>query len=123
MPNKLDNILTIGAKIWHYANSQAFTKTDFAKKMGISRTTLDNWINGETNPDYDKVQLASKILGIEFGNEPHQRSFRDEIFEGDYIGMHKRVWGQLEGSMDNDRKLLLSLAEALRNLTNSAGNQ
>lgn len=120
MSNKLNTILTIGARIWHYANSQGFTKIDFAKKMGISRTTLDNWINGKTNPDYQEVEMASKLLGVQFGNE-QRRSFRDEIFEGDYVGMHKRVWSQLEGSMDNDRKLLLSLAETLRNLTNSGG--
>lgn len=51
------------------------------------------------------------------------KSFKDEIFEGEYMGVHKRIWGQLEGAMVNDRKLLISLAETINKLTKSGGDQ
>jgi transcriptional regulator with XRE-family HTH domain len=115
----LDEKSQIGKKIWQEAERQNFTKVAFSKKMGISRQTLDNWIDG-TSPTYDEVQKASKILGIQFGQA---NSFKDQIFEGEYIGMHKRVWTNIENGSINDRKLLLSLAETLKNLTSASGNQ
>lgn len=103
-------------------DNKEFTKTSLHKKIGVSRETLDNYLKGKTSPTTEDVKKMSKILGESFGKEI-PRTFRDEIFEGDYIGIHKRVWEQLEGSMNNDRKLLLSLADTLKNLTNSGGNQ
>lgn len=121
MSSKMDEKSSIGKRIWQEAEKQGFTKVDFAKKMGISRQTLDNWIEGASTPDYNEVELASKILDVIFWK---QRSFKDEIFEGEYIGMHKRVWTTIEKGTDNDNKLLITLAETLKNLTStSGGNQ
>lgn len=112
MSNKLDKIFPIGAKIWQAAENQGYKKQDFAKKMNVSRGTLDNWIKDITSPSYEEVELASKILGVQI-SQGQQRSFRDEIFEGDYIGLHKRVWTQIENSMNHDREIMKTLAQAL----------
>lgn len=103
-------------------DSKHFTKVALCAKIGITRETLDNYLEGKTSPTTKGVEKMSKKLGEVRLPVENSRSFRDEIFEGDYIGLHKRVWAQLEGSMQNDRVLLLTLAETLKNLTNSSGS-
>lgn len=56
-----------------------------------------------------------------------QRTFRDEIFEGDYIGLHKKVWATVEHGIYHERaeaerksaqvdKLTTLLAQAIHKL-------
>src|SRR5687767_9176156 len=37
-------------------------KADFAKKMGVSRQTIDNWISGSTHPNQLDLTNMSNIL-------------------------------------------------------------
>lgn len=113
MSNKIDKISPLGKKILKALKDQRLRKKDIYDKMGISRGTLDNWISGATAPDHNQVELMFKILGIVSAVVP---SFRDEIFEGDYIGMHKRVWSQHEENMKTHRELLKTFSETIKSL-------
>lgn len=117
MSRKLDEKISIGKRIWQEAEKQQLTKADFSKKMDISRQTLDNWINGDSAPDYYKLELASKILGVAFWPESPPRSFKDEIFEGDYIGMHKKVWATIEHGIYHEREEAVKKTAQLDRLT------
>lgn len=97
-------------------DNKEFTKTSLHKKIGVSRETLDNYLKGKTSPTTEDVKKMSKILGESFGKET-PRTFRDEIFEGDYIGMHKRVWDRLEKTMDRLEKSLDGDQEVIKTLT------
>lgn len=50
-------------------------------------------------------------------------SFQHQIFEGDYVGLHKKAWNLFEDAMRSDKQLLKDLAATLKNLTHSGGNQ
>lgn len=118
MSNKTDKISPLGKRILERIRSQRLTKKYVYDSMKISRGTLDNWISGTTAPDHNELELMFKILGIDVKPQP---SFRDEIFEGEYIGMHKRVWTEHELTMATHRELLKDLVATVKNLT-QAGN-
>jgi transcriptional regulator with XRE-family HTH domain len=119
MSNNSANISAIGKEILQAIENQRLTKKYVYTKMGISRGTLDNWISGATAPGLSELQQLRKILDINVQRGHHERSFRDEIFEGDYIGLHKRVWDQLEKSMNSDRELLKQAMAMLSGARNS----
>jgi transcriptional regulator with XRE-family HTH domain len=75
----LDENITIGLKIWQIAESQGYKKQDFARKMNISRTTLDSWIEGNSEPRYSDVMNMSKILGHDFNPETALREAEKNI--------------------------------------------
>lgn len=118
MSREIDKKSRIGAEIWKAADKQGLTKQDFAKKMGISRQTLDNWIGG-VDPGFENVQLASTILDTYFGRKPPDRPFKEEIFEGEYLGVHKRIWEQMELDRITDRQERVKNGDSLRSLSDT----
>lgn len=42
--------------------NKSITKIGLAKKLGRSRTTIDNWLKGETHPDINDLKDMSSIL-------------------------------------------------------------
>lgn len=108
------------------------TNKDVAKPLGITPQALGKYMKGRKLPlalvtkwkdvyGEDLMQLAGlsekqKVPRETKGNQ----SFWDEIREGDYIGMHKRVWTQHELTMATHRELLKDL---VKKLTNSGSDQ
>lgn len=68
-----------GETIVQLIENKGLTKTGFAKKLGISRSTLANWENGVTSPDYDELVRASKILGVDISAfQPENKKVQNE---------------------------------------------
>ena len=38
---------------------------DFAKKISCTQTQISEWINGNSKPSYDNLQMIGKIFNIE----------------------------------------------------------
>lgn len=57
--------MDLGKKIAQVLEDKKVTKKSFSSKMGISRQTLDNWINGDTFPTSEDLQKMSKILDVD----------------------------------------------------------
>lgn len=89
--------------------SKEFTKTALHKKIGVSRETLYNYLERKTSPTAEEILEMSKKLGI----KTEQRSFQDEIFHGDYVGVHKEVWKSYKDGWDHDRAIMTTLANSL----------
>lgn len=134
----MENIFVFvsGGLVTALIDEKGYSKTDFAKMVGISRQTISGWRGKPVIKMKKKdAERVVKALGVSLDRilidktssskegKASNKSFKDEIFEGDYMGVHKRIWIQLEGAMVNDRKLLISLAETLNNLTKSGGDQ
>lgn len=91
---------------------QALGKYLKGRKLPVSLLTKWKEVYGE-----DLMKLANGEKEPNVSRETNKNvSFRDEIFEGDYIGLHKRVWDQLEKSMNSDRELL---RQAMTKLTST----
>lgn len=111
-------------------------KTKISNKLGFkangkpkySSQLLGQYERGETiakQPFYKlwrevmKDDIESLMEGKLSNERNNEKSFRDEIFEGDYIGMHKRVWSELEKTMKTNRQLLKGFSATVKNLTNT----
>jgi transcriptional regulator with XRE-family HTH domain len=115
MSNKLTTISALGKEILQAIENQRLTKKYVYSKLGISRGTLDNWIFGATAPDHQELQKVYNLLNINV--QKHTRTMRDIIDDGDYIGMHKRVYDQLEENWATNRELLRQAMDTIRSLT------
>lgn len=101
-------------------------QVDVAKALGISSQRLGNYLRGRAIPT-DIITKWKRVYGDDLLKLCETKestivsrgidSFRDEIFEGDYIGMHKRVWLQHELTMATHRELLKDLVTTVKNLT------
>jgi transcriptional regulator with XRE-family HTH domain len=118
MSNKSTSFSQIGKEILQALEDQRLTKKFLYEKLDISRGTLDNWIYGITTPDHNEVQKIYDLLHINV--QKHTRTMRDIIEDENYIGMHKRVYDQLEENWLTNRDLLRQAMETIRNLTSAA---
>lgn len=115
----MDNKVNITEKIWQEADRQRYTKAAFAAAVGISRQTLDNWINGVSTPSTNSLTEMSKILGIIVASDG-SIAYTNKgalVFQDGYIGMHERVWSTVERVLDRDGATLNLLSETINNLT------
>jgi hypothetical protein len=102
-------------------------QAEIARKIGFKSQTFGNYLKGRKLPlelieawkRVYKEDLQDLADEINVSRETNQRSFRDEIFEGDYIGMHKRVYDQLEENYATNRELLRQAMETIRSLANA----
>lgn len=80
-------------------------------KKGVNMEFVQAW----------KDAFGDDIMGLMKGFE--RTAFQHEIFEGDYVGLHKNAWSLFEDAMRSDKELLKDLAATLKNLTQAGGNQ
>ena len=54
-------------KLVNLYKSKLMTQEEFAEKVGVSKTTISQIINGQTNPRVDLVERFAKELGVSVG--------------------------------------------------------
>lgn len=94
-----------------------------AKLLGKTRQTINAWTKRAsvevTKAEAEKLAKALKVSLQDLTDENGGgRSFRDEIFEGDYIGLHKKVWEQMEANMILHRDVIRDLVKKLPHASN-----
>ncbi len=66
-------------------------------------------------------EIFYKRIVTEDDLNPKSRSFKDEIFDGEYMGVHKEIWHSYKQGVNHDREIMTtlanSLADAVRKLT------
>lgn len=98
--------------------SDGISQGAVADLLGKQRPTINAWTKKVAVDITEKeAEKLAKFLKVSLHdltvNDTVTKSFRDEIFEGDYIGLHKRVWDQMEANMILHRELLRDLAKKL----------
>ena len=56
--------MSIIQKIWQLAERQRVKKVELANVMGISRQTLDNWLDGKGGPNAEQMARVAQRLGV-----------------------------------------------------------
>ena len=56
--------MLISERIYEYLEKKGITQSDFAKKTGISQSTISDWRRKGTNPSADKIMIICEVLGI-----------------------------------------------------------
>lgn len=127
-PEKLDKVLKVSKLVSNI--------NQLEKRIGVSTGTILKPYNEGKPPGLGTVKKIIEYLGISqewwdtgkgdiFNSKPNTEttSFWDEIREGDYIGMHNRVWTQHELTMSMQRELLKTLVDKLVNSPKANGQK
>lgn len=56
--------MTISERIYEYLEKKGITQLEFAKKTGISQSTVSDWRRKGTNPSADKIMIICEVLDI-----------------------------------------------------------
>lgn len=61
----LGNKEIFSANLMYYLEQKDVMQKDLAKYLGVSQSTITDWIKKRTYPRMDKLQLAAQFFGIE----------------------------------------------------------
>lgn len=56
--------MTISERIYEYLEKKGITQLEFAKRTGISQSTVSDWRRKGTNPSADKIMIICEVLDI-----------------------------------------------------------
>lgn len=56
--------MLISERIYKYISEKGMTQLEFAKKTGISQSTISDWRRKGTNPSADKIMIICEVLGV-----------------------------------------------------------
>lgn len=56
--------MLISERIYKYMEDKKISQIDFAKKTGISQSTISDWRRKCTNPSADKIMIICEVLGV-----------------------------------------------------------
>lgn len=84
--------MLISERIYKYLAERDMTQIEFAKKTGISQSTISDWRRKGTNPSADKIMIICQVLDISpyellTGVESNLESESENI---DYIVVEKK---------------------------------
>lgn len=57
-------IMLISERIYEYLYEKGISQIEFAKRTGISQSTISDWKRKGTNPSADKIMIICEVLGI-----------------------------------------------------------
>ncbi len=105
---------------------------DVVSGTSISKQKYSGYEKGKFQPSPEIVDELAEFFNVPrelfYKKEvkrddlnPRERSFKDEIFEGDYVGVHKSIWESYQNKVASDTRVMESLAgslaEAVRKLS------
>ena len=61
---KRGRTMLISERIYQYLEEKGMSQYEFAKKTGISQSTVSDWRRKGTNPSADKIMIICDVLGI-----------------------------------------------------------
>lgn len=62
--NKKGETMLISERIYKYLEERGMSQNEFAKRTGISQSTISDWRRKGTNPSADKIIIICDVLGI-----------------------------------------------------------
>ena len=56
--------MLISERIYKFMEEKKISQLEFAKKTGISQSTVSDWRRKGTNPSADKIMIICEVLGV-----------------------------------------------------------
>ena len=56
--------MLISERIYKYLEEKKMSQLEFAKRTGISQSTVSDWRRKGTNPSADKIMIICEVLGV-----------------------------------------------------------
>lgn len=111
-------------RILNLREEKNITRAELARKVGVSKTTIQKWEEGLTSPRRDKIVILSQIFNVDeayllgIQDEPIQRKainiqLRESYLTDDDLQIFKKLDGIKEKYNKNDNIDLLNQVSAL----------
>ncbi len=101
--------MLISERIYKYMEEKGISQLEFAKRTGISQSTVSDWKRKKTNPSADKIMIICEVLGISpyelLQGTENQKLKEYQLIEA-YQNLSINARRRLEGYLDaiNDLK-------------------
>jgi repressor LexA len=60
---KMEYTVITGNNINHYLKEKGMTEIALANRIGVSKVTVSNWVNGKSSPRLDKIDKMCIVFG------------------------------------------------------------
>ncbi len=116
--------MIISERIFKILNEKHMSQSAFAKKVGLSGSTISDWKNKKTNPSADKIMRICEVLEMTpeqlltgKGIDEDYDKATENVKEGFVItNTDKRILEDYHSLKDAQRKRLLKYMEALKQI-------
>ncbi len=86
--------MLISERIYKFMEEKNISQLEFAKKTGISQSTVSDWRRKGTNPSADKIMIICEVLGVTpydllSGTENHKMKEYMPYKDVDYVVVNK----------------------------------
>ena len=75
--SNLGNKKTMAENLSFYVSKSGKTQKEISEDLGISRTILNEWINGRKYPRIDKIEMMANYFGILKSDLIEDKAFRE----------------------------------------------
>lgn len=85
-------IMLISERIYRYLEEKGISQIEFAKRTGISQSTISDWRRKGTNPSADKIMIICDVLEVspyELLLDTDSKNLK-EYRQTDYVVIDKR---------------------------------
>ena len=119
----LGNKEIMALNIRHYLEQSGKTRTEVCNDLGISYSTFTDWVNGNTYPRIDKIELMANYFGVEKADLVEDRNKRSyyindetrEIAQEIYDNKDLRIlFDASRKASPEDLKLIVEMAKRFK---------
>ena len=77
--SNLDNKITMSNNLKRYLKINNITRSQLSESLGISYSTISDWINGKAYPRIDKIEMMTNYFGINKSDLVEDKANQKEI--------------------------------------------
>jgi transcriptional regulator with XRE-family HTH domain len=113
---EVEENVSVGDHIRYARRQLGFSQQDLATRVGVTRSTINQWECGAAEPSSKKLGLVAHVVGLklELANPPEPRVSEKKVPEQTVDALRfdrlVQLWPRLS---DRDRRVLLRIVEVL----------
>ena len=77
--SNLDNKKTMSNNLKRYLRINKVSRTQLSENLGISYSTISDWVNGKSYPRIDKIEMMANYFGINKSDLVEDKANQKEI--------------------------------------------
>ncbi len=115
--------MLISERIYKFMEEKNISQLEFAKRTGISQSTVSDWRRKGTNPSADKIMIICEVLGVTpydllSGTENHKMKDYTPYKDVDYVVVNKdsKEYAVLESYKSMDERMQKRLESYMKAL-------
>lgn len=107
--SNLGNKEIMAKNIVRYMELNGVDRNKLSADLGISYTTITDWVKGKTYPRIDKIEMMANYFGINKSDLVEEKKYTDE-------NSHPEVYNTIIKLMENDNQAITDIITNLNKL-------